>query len=93
MYQSNYFTVSVKRNFCWRWTHCIDDQDKVQSVTDTGNELTECQTPKKKLESIGISPVGLQTFMKALKSNTSEAYKVEVDCLKIQGLILMVKII
>ena len=93
MYQGNYFTVSVKRNFCWRRTHCIDDQDKVQSVTDTRNEFIECQTPKKKLESIGISPVGLHAFMKALKSNTSEAYKLEVDCLKIQGLILMVKII
>ena len=93
MYQGNSFTISIKQNFCWRRTHCIDDQDKVQSVTDTGNEFTECQTPKKKLESIGISPVGLHAFMKALKSNTSGAYKVEVDCLKIQGLILMVKII
>ena len=93
MYQGNSFTISIKQNLCWRRTHCIDDQDKVQSVTDTGNEFTECQTPKKKLESIGISPVGLHAFMKALKSNTSGAYKVEVDCLKIQGLILMVKII
>ena len=93
MYQGNSFTISIKQNFCWRRTHCIDDQDKVQSVTDTGNEFTECQTPKKKLESIGISPVGLHAFMKALKSNTSGAYKVEVDCLKIQGLILVVKII
>ena len=30
-------------------THCIDDEDKVQSVTDTDNEFTECQTPRKKL--------------------------------------------
>ena len=40
-------------------THCIDDEDKVQSVTDTDNEFTECQTPRKKLQSIGISPVSL----------------------------------
>ena len=82
LYQDNYFAVSVKLNFCWRQTHCIDDQDKVQSVTDTDNEFTECQTPRKKLQSIGISPVSLHAFMKTLKSNISEAYKVQVDCLK-----------
>ena len=66
-----------------KWqTHCIDDQDKFQSVTDTDNEFTECQTPRKKLQSIGISPVSLHAFMKTLKSNISEAYKVQVDCLK-----------
>ena len=42
MYQDNYFVISVKLNFCWRQTHCIDDQDKFQSVTDTDNEFTEC---------------------------------------------------
>ena len=82
MYQGNYFVVSVKINFCLRQTHCIDDQDKFQSVTDTDNEFTECQTPRKKLQSIGISPVSLHAFMKTLKSNISEAYKVQVDCLK-----------
>ena len=46
------FSVSVKLNFCQRQTHCIDDEDKVQPVTDTDNEFTECQTPKKKLHSI-----------------------------------------
>ena len=30
----------------------------------------------------GISPVSLHAFMKTLKSNISEAYKVQVDCLK-----------
>ena len=40
-------------------THCIHDKDKVQSVTDTDNEFTECQTPRKKLQPIGISPVRL----------------------------------
>ena len=67
------FSVSVKLNFCQRQTHCIDDEDKVQSVTDTDNEFTECQTPRKKLQSIGISPVSLHAFTKTLKGNISEA--------------------
>ena len=46
-----------------RQTECIDDQDKFQFVKDTDNEFTECQTPTKKLQSIGISPVSLQAFM------------------------------
>ena len=82
LYQDNYFVVSVKVSFSWRQTNCIDDQDKVQSVTDTDNEFTECQTPRKKLQSIGISPVSLHAFMKTFKSNISEVYKVQVDCLK-----------
>ena len=82
LHQDNYFVVSVKLNFCQRQTNCIDDQDKFQSVTDTDNEFTECQRPRKKLQSIGISPVSLHAFMKTLKSNISEAYKVQVDCLK-----------
>ena len=82
MYQDNYFFVSVKINFCQRQTKCIDDQDKFQSVKDTDNEFTECQTPRKKLQSIGISSVILHAFMKILKSNISEAYKVQVDRLK-----------
>ena len=82
LYQDNYFVFSVKLNFYQRQTNCIDDQDKFQSVTDTDNEFTECQTPKKKFKSIGISPVSLHTSMKTLKSNISEAYKVQVDCLK-----------
>ena len=44
--------------------------------------MTECQTTRKKLQSISISPVSLHAFMKTLKSNISEAYKVQVDCLK-----------
>ena len=79
MYQDNYFVVSVKINFCQRQTKCIDDQDKFQSVKDTDNEFTECQTPRKKLQSIGISPVSLNAFMKTLKSDISEANKVQVD--------------
>ena len=46
MYQDNYFAVSEKINFCQRQTKCINDQDKFQSVKDTDNEFTECQTPK-----------------------------------------------
>ena len=82
LYQDNYFFVSVKLNFCWCQTNCIDDQGKVQSVADTSNEFTHCRTPRKKLQSIGISPVSLHAFMKTLKSNISELYKVQVDCLK-----------
>ena len=40
-------------------THCIDDEDKVQYVTDAGNKFTECQAPRKKLQLISISPVSL----------------------------------
>ena len=36
-YQNNYFAVSVKLNFCQTQTHCIENQDKVQSATDTDN--------------------------------------------------------
>ena len=83
LYQDNYFFVSVKLSFCQRQTHCIDDQDKVQSATDTDNGFTECQTPRKQLQSIGISSASLHAIMKTLKSNTSaEPYKVQVDCLK-----------
>ena len=77
LYQNNYFVVSVNLNFCQRHTHCIDDQDKFQSVTKTGNEFTDCKTPRKKLQSIGAS-----AFMTTLKSNISEVYKIRVDCLK-----------
>ena len=47
-------------------------------VEDTGNEFTECQTPKKKFQSIGISPASLHTFTKTLTSNISEAQKAQV---------------
>ena len=82
LYQDNYFAVNVKLNFCQKQTHCINDQDKVESVRDTDNEFTECQTPRKKLLSVGISPVSLHAFVKTLQSNISEAYKVQFDCLK-----------
>ena len=82
LYQDNCFVVSVNLNFCQRQTHCIDDKDKLKSVIDAGNEFIECRTPGKKLQSIGILPVSLHTFMKTLNSDISEAYKVQVDCLK-----------
>ena len=75
-YQHNYFVVSLKLNFCYRQTHCIDDQGKFQSVTVIDNEFTECQIPRKKLQSIGISPVSLHAFMKIFKSNIK--YKLTV---------------
>ena len=82
LYQDNYFAASLKQNFCQRQTHCIDNQDKVQSVTDNDNEFTECETPRKKLQSLGFSPASLHSFMKTLKSDISEAHKVQVDFLK-----------
>ena len=48
-------------------------------VNDTGNEFTECQTPRKKFQWIGISPVSLHAFTKTLKSDISEAQKVQVN--------------
>ena len=46
----------------------------------TMNPLT--QTPRKKLQLIDILPVTLDTFMKTLKNDISEAYNVQFDCLK-----------
>ena len=91
--QGQIFRRQCKANFCQRETHCIGDQDKVQSVTGTDNEFTECQRPRKKLLLIGISRVSLHAFMKTLNIDVSEAYKVQVDCLKTQSLILMIKMI
>ena len=85
LYQDSYFLVSVKLDFFQRQTLCIDDEDKFQSITDTDNEFIESQTPKKKPQSTGNSPVSLKAFMKTLKSNISEAYKVQVNCLKDSG--------
>ena len=65
-------------------THYIDDQDKVQSVTDTDNEFNESQTPRKKLQSIHISSVSVHAFMNTIKSDISEAYKVKLTVWKIK---------
>ena len=67
------FVVSAKIIFSQRQTKCIDDQNKFQSVKNTDNEFTECQAPRKKLQSIGISPASLHAFLKTLKNNISEA--------------------
>ena len=69
---------------------CIDD------VTDTDDEFTECQTPRKKPQLVAISPASLHIVpqhsqianakmkldkvMNTIKSNISEAYTVQVDC-------------
>ena len=82
-------------------TYFIDDKDKVKSVTDTNNEFTECQPPRKKLQQVGISSVSLHPVpqhsritnikikldkvMNTLKSDISEAYTVHVDCLEDSG--------
>ena len=42
---------------------CIDDEDKGQSVTDNDDEFTECQTPRKKLQSSVISSVSLHAVL------------------------------
>ena len=50
-------------------------------VKDTNNEFTECQTLRKKFQSIDISPFSLHAFMKTWKREISEARKVQVDWL------------
>ena len=89
--QDNYFAVTIKLNVCYRQTHCIDGQEKVQYIKDTDNEFAQFQTPRKKLQSIGTSLASLHAFMKTLKSDILETYK--VDYLKIQSLTSMIKMI
>ena len=48
------FCCQCKDKFLLEMTKCIDDLDKFQSVNDTDNEFTECQTPRKKLQLVGI---------------------------------------
>ena len=89
--QDNYFAVTIKLNVCYRQTHCIDGQEKVQYIKDTDNEFAQFQTTRKKLQSIGTSLASLHAFMKTLKSDILETYK--VDYLKIQSLTSMIKMI
>ena len=56
-----------------RQLYCRQYKAKFQPVTDTDTEFTKRQTPRKKLQLIGISPASLHAFMKTLKSNISEA--------------------
>ena len=79
LHQVNYFVVGVKLNFSWRQINCIDNQDKVQSVTETDNEFTDCQTTRKELQSIGILLVNLHSFMETLRSDISEVSKVQLE--------------
>ena len=41
------FCCQCKDSSCYRQFHCIDYQDNFQSVKDTYNEFTQCQTPRK----------------------------------------------
>ena len=77
---------------------CIEDENKSQSVKDTEDKFTECQTPRKKLQSMAYSPVSLHAIpqhnritdakmklykvMNTIKSNIPEAYKVQNDSWK-----------
>ena len=73
-----------------RETRCIYGKDRVQSVTDTDIEFTECQTQRKKLLSIGSlfvslhavphhkwtnAKIKLDNVMSTIKSDISEVYK------------------
>ena len=78
-YQVNYFVLSVKLNFCQRQTGCIDDQEKFQPVIDTYNE---CETPRKKLQSVLYFNCQLTRIYKNFKERYFRINKVQVDCLK-----------
>ena len=55
--------------------------------------MSNTKKKRKKLQSTGISSASLHTFMKTLKNNISEAYKVQADCLKDSDLTLMIKMV
>ena len=78
------FCHQCNAKFLLRQTHCINDQDKAQSFTDTENEFTECQTLRKKFQAIGISPVSLHAFIEFTRIYRLHAITV---------LILMIKMI
>ena len=71
------FQRQCKAKFSLETDSLFGDQDTVQTVTDTGNEFTEFEIPRKKVQSIGISPASLNGSMKTLKSDILEAYKVK----------------
>ena len=58
------------------------DEDKVQSVTDTDNEFTDGQTPRRKLQSNWHFACQLTRIYGNLQSDISEPYKVQFDYLK-----------
>ena len=68
------FCARCKANFLLETEiHCTDDEDKVHSSTRTDNEFNECQTPRKKLQSVLISPFRLRAVMNTINRNISEA--------------------
>ena len=78
------FCRQCNAKFLLRQTQYIDDQDKAQSFTDTENEFTECQTLRKKFQTIGISPVSLHAFIEFTRIYRLHAITI---------LILMIKMI
>ena len=79
--QDNYI-VSVKLNYCYRQTQCIDDQDKFQSVPDTTMDSLNVKHQRHSFNQLAFH-LPADTFMKTLKINISEAYKVQVDCFRV----------
>ena len=68
------FLLEIDQLYWWsRWISICRDID---------SEFTQFQTPRKKIQLIVISSVTLHAFMKTLKSSISEAYEVQVGCLK-----------
>ena len=60
-------------------TNCIDDQDKFPSVTDTDNEFTKCQTPKKKLQSMKTLKSSIWDCVKDSESDSSDKNESESE--------------
>ena len=63
-------------------THYIDDQDKVQSVTDTDNEFNECQTPRKKAPINSHFTCQCTRFYEHYKERYFRGIQSQVDCLE-----------
>ena len=90
MYQDHYFAVSVKLNFCYRQTHYINDQDKVQSVKDTDNEFTDT---KEKAPINWHFTCQLTRIYENFKEKHFRSIQSARWLLKIQSLILVIRII
>ena len=67
------------RTFSLRQSHCIDDQDIFQSITDTDNEFTECQTPRKKLQSMKTLKSSIWDCVKDSESDSSDKNESESE--------------
>ena len=79
MTRTTIFVVSVKINFCQRQTKCIDDQYKFKSVKDTDNEFIECQTPRKKLQSMKTLKSSIWDCVKDSESDSSDKNESESE--------------